>query len=222
MKASAKNATPKKLRGTGSSSHAPRPEATSAPGARPSSSANPTSPAANGAVNRATAEARSTASLASCSRIRQSASNDSDGASPTTDSCDTPTTWSAAPAALAASIATGAGAQDDPVGTATIEEHDLLRAGQLVGITLVDDVRLQPVLDRGRPHFPRVLEGLQRDGEVPVVDAAELQHDVCQNLVLLDLSDAHDAQRHDDFAPLGLGPVDAHHQQRVADVIRRV
>src|SRR5690348_391442 len=110
MNARARKATPKKLSATCSTSHAPRPDATSAPGARPSSRASPTNPAASGAVNNATAEPRSRASLASCSRIRHSARSDSDGASPTTESCDTPTTWIAAPAAVAASIATRDGA----------------------------------------------------------------------------------------------------------------
>ncbi len=61
-------------------------------------------------MNKATADARSSASLASCNRIRHSASSDSDGANPTTESCDTPTTCSAAPAAVAASITTRDGA----------------------------------------------------------------------------------------------------------------
>jgi len=67
-------------------------------GASHSSKARPTSPAARGAVNNATAETRSKRSLTSCRTTMKNASNDTPKASPAGAIWTRPATWKAAPA----------------------------------------------------------------------------------------------------------------------------
>src|SRR5436309_139196 len=110
MKASAIKARPRALSATCSTNQVLRAPTVSAPGASPLSSASPTRPVASGAAKNDTAEPRSRRSLASCNRTRQRASIDSAGPRPTSVSCETATTWTAAPAQGIAIVRTrGAG-----------------------------------------------------------------------------------------------------------------
>src|SRR6266487_226365 len=98
MNAKAISASPKALSATCRTNHALRATAASAPGVSPLKMARPTSPVASGAAKNETAEPRSSRSLASCNNTRQSASIESAGPRPTGVSCETATTWTAAPA----------------------------------------------------------------------------------------------------------------------------
>src|SRR2546422_5679214 len=110
MKASASSASPSTLSVTCKINQALPPPEGSAPGPSPISNASPTRPVASGPVNSATAEARNTRSLMTCSSIRKSARIDSTGATPTGVSCATPTTCAVAPERGAPSVkARGAG-----------------------------------------------------------------------------------------------------------------
>src|SRR5256886_2144514 len=98
MKANAISATPSTLSATCRTNHAFRPAEGSAPGASPLRIASPTRPVASGPAKNATAEPRSSRSLASCNRTRHSASIEMAGPRPIGVSCETATTWAAAPA----------------------------------------------------------------------------------------------------------------------------
>src|SRR5439155_7551996 len=110
LKASAIKPRPRALSATCSTNQVLRAPTVSAPRASPLSSASPTRPAASGAAKNDTAEPRSRRSLASCNRTRQRASIDNAGPRPTSVSCETATTWTAAPAQGIAIVRTrGAG-----------------------------------------------------------------------------------------------------------------
>src|SRR5438067_10739020 len=68
------------------------------PGVSPLNSARPTSAVASGPANSATADPRSSRSLASCNSTRHSANSESAGPNPTGVSCEIATTCRAAPA----------------------------------------------------------------------------------------------------------------------------
>src|SRR5438477_1744994 len=100
MKASAISATPDTLRATCRMNQALRLPAASAPppGVSPLNSARPTSAVASGPAISATADPRSSRSLASCNNTRHSANIESAGPNPTGVSCEIATTCTAAPA----------------------------------------------------------------------------------------------------------------------------
>src|SRR5213593_5239287 len=102
-----------------------------------------------------------------------------------------------------------------------IDEHDLLRTGQHVEIPLGDHHALESAIHRGRTHLARVLERLERQGEMPVVDAPELHDHVAEHLPPLQFGHARDPDRNDDPAPAGDVAVDPDDEQRVTHVIRR-
>src|SRR6266513_347170 len=98
MKANAISATPSTLNATCRTNHAFRPAEGSAPAASPLRLATPTRPVASGPAKNAPAEPRSSRSLTSCNRTRHSASIEMAGPRPIGVSCETATTWTAAPA----------------------------------------------------------------------------------------------------------------------------
>src|SRR5260370_4859162 len=98
MNAKAIRASPRALSATCDTNDALRATAASASGVSPLRMARLTSPVASGAVKNETAEPRSSRSLASCNNTRQSASIESAGPRPMGVSCETATTWTAAPA----------------------------------------------------------------------------------------------------------------------------
>src|SRR5205814_1754042 len=81
--------TPSTLSATCRTNHAFRPAEGSAPGASPLRIASPTRPVASGPAKNATAEPRSSRSLASCNRTRHSASIEMAGPRPIGVSCET-------------------------------------------------------------------------------------------------------------------------------------
>src|SRR5437764_3048912 len=94
-----------------------------------------------------------------------------------------------------------------------IDEHDLLRTGQHVEIPLGDHHALESAIHRGRAHLARVLKRLERQGEMPVVDAPELHDHVAEHLPPLQFGHARDPDRNDDPAPAGDGAVDPDDEQ---------
>src|SRR5437867_10489702 len=98
MKASSNKASPSTLSATCNTNQMLRAAIASALGVRPLRSARPTSPVADGAAKKDTADPRSRRSLASCSRTRHSASIESAGPRPTSVSWEIATTCTAAPA----------------------------------------------------------------------------------------------------------------------------
>src|SRR5438876_2189730 len=101
--------------------------------------------------------------------------------------------------------------------TSPIDEHDLLRTGQHVEIPLGDHDALESAVHRGRPDLTRILERLERQGEMSVVNAPELHDHVGEHLPPLQLGDARDADRHHDSSPAGDVAVDPHDEQRITD-----
>src|SRR2546426_6817787 len=104
--------------------------------------------------------------------------------------------------------------------TSPIDENDLLRTGQHMEIPLCDDHALESAVHRRRAHLTRILERLERQGEVPVVDAPELHDHVGQHLPPLQFGDARDAEGYHDPAPARDVAIDPHNEQRVTDVVR--
>src|SRR3989442_6618316 len=82
-----------------------------------------------------------------------------------------------------------------------IDEHDLLRTGQHVEIPLGDHHALESAVHRGRADLTRILERLERQGEMPVVNAPELHDPVGEQLPPLQLGDAREANPHPDSSP---------------------
>src|SRR5438874_6713659 len=100
--------------------------------------------------------------------------------------------------------------------TSPIDEDDLLRTGQHVEIPLGDHDTFESALHRGRVHLARVLERLERQGQMPVVDAPELHDHVGKHLPPLQLGHARDTERNHDPAPAGDVAVDPDDEHRVS------
>src|SRR2546426_3224188 len=112
-------------------------------------------------------------------------------------------------------------ARADAFRATPVDEDDLLRTDQHVEIPLGDHHALESPFHRGRAYPARVLERLERQGEMPVVDAPELHDHVGEHLPALQLGHARDTDRHPDPPPAGDGAVDPHDEQRVTDMERR-
>src|ERR1051325_1163916 len=109
----------------------------------------------------------------------------------------------------------------DPVGTATVDEDDLLRRGEDVAVPLSDHEALESLHHRSGAHSTWIRERLERKRQVSVLDARELHDQLIQNLLALHLRDPGDAQRHHHPAPASDVAVDAHDQERIPHMVRR-
>src|SRR6266853_602769 len=112
----------------------------------------------------------------------------------------------------------------DAVAAALVDEEVLLRAGDGMGIAALQQLRGHSLLNGRGPHLARVTEWLERHRHVTVMNAAVLGDDYREHLLIFDRGDARDTERDDDVAPPAKlhRPIDAGHQQRIADMIRCV
>src|SRR6266571_4926345 len=108
----------------------------------------------------------------------------------------------------------------DAVGTATVDEDDLLRRGEDVVVPLSDHDAFESLHHWSGAHSTWIRERLERKRQVAVADARELHDQLGQNLLALHLRDAGDAQRHHDTAPASDVTVNAYDQERVAYMVR--